>query len=438
MKKIRIRWVSLLLLLGAVIWLGGLLSKDEVVANNVEGFHFADNIIGKREITPFIKHPLDSYVKVSKGDTFAGILASNGLSGSEVFEVIRAMEKKGYDPRHILEGQNLRFRKSYSDELFDGLRLEIDVLNSLVVLLGEEIEVEYFDSNPVIDYLVAKGEVHGSLYKTLKDMGLSDRAIISFVDVFGFDVDFQRDIHPKDKFMMIYGESRENGVVRVLKAKLESSAGEFEYYRYSQDGEVGYYDKNGNSAKKALMRTPISGARLSSGYGYRVHPIMGYRKMHKGVDFAAAPGTPIYAAGDGIVEKVVSRKGGYGKYIVLRHGNNYKTLYAHMRSFARGMSRGKRVKQRQVIGYVGSTGLSTGPHLHYEVINNGKKINPSRLRLPRGKSVLSSNKEEFESYIRVFEDIEYNNISTGSLYSIGNDETLEGSNLIKRLTFLHG
>ncbi|MCK5275569.1 MAG: M23 family metallopeptidase, partial [Alphaproteobacteria bacterium] len=212
------------------------------------------------------------------------------------------------------------------------------------------------------------------------------------IRIFSWDVDFQRDIRKGDGFEVMYerffddnGELAHNG--EVVYASLTLSGKRHAVYRHIlKNGDVDYFDEKGQSAKKALMRTPIDGARLSSGFGKRKHPILGYTKMHKGLDFAAPRGTPIYAAGNGTVN-YAGKKGGYGNYVRIRHNGTYQTAYAHMSGIARGVRKGKRVNQGQVIGYVGTTGRSTGNHLHYEVIRNGKFINSRRMHLPSGKAL---------------------------------------------------
>ena len=185
----------------------------------------------------------------------------------------------------------------------------------------------------------------------------------------------------------------------VLYASLMVGGKTIPVYRYkSDDGVVDYYRENGTSLKRILMQTPIDGARMSSGYGMRHHPVLGYNKMHKGVDFAAPRGTPIYAAGNGVVEKA-GRHGGYGNYIRIRHSNGLKTAYAHMRKFAKGMSDGKRVSQGQVIGYVGTTGRSTGPHLHFEVLKNGKQVNPKSIKSSGGEKLAGKSLRNFQKEI---------------------------------------
>ena len=228
-----------------------------------------------------------------------------------------------------------------------------------------------------------------SLYKAATDEKIPANIIIEFARIYGFQVDFQRDIRKQDKFQIMYeiflndkNEIIETG--EILFANLKLSGQDNGLYYFDKEGSEGHYDKNGKSVKKALMKTPINGARLSSSFGMRKHPIDGYNKMHRGTDFAAPTGTPIMASGDGVVKKA-GWCGGGGNCVKIRHNSTYQTVYAHMSKFARGIKAGVRVKQGQTIGYVGSTGKSTGPHLHYEVIVNGKKVNSQKLKLPSVK-----------------------------------------------------
>jgi murein DD-endopeptidase MepM/ murein hydrolase activator NlpD len=200
-----------------------------------------------------------------------------------------------------------------------------------------------------------------------------------------------------DRFVDSQGETIYHGDIAF--AALTLSGQRQALYRFTRDnGEEGFFDPSGKSARKALLRTPVDGARLSSGFGRRKHPILGYTRMHKGVDFAAPKGTPIYAAGSGTVD-VAGRNGGYGKYVRIRHNGSYSTAYAHMNGFAKGIRRGTRVKQGQVIGYIGSTGSSTGPHLHYEVIRDGRQMNPMKVKMPAGPKLAGKERERFLAYI---------------------------------------
>ena len=220
------------------------------------------------------------------------------------------------------------------------------------------------------------------------------------IRLYSFDIDFQRDIHKDDElelmYNIFYNENRRTvsyGEVEYIN--LIQGKNNLEYFLFeTSDGNLDYFNRSGKNVRKTLMKTPLDGAKLSSNYGMRKHPILGYNKMHKGVDFAAPKGTPIYAAGNGTID-YIGRKGAYGKYIRIRHNNAYKTAYAHLNSFSKGMSKGTRVKQGQIIGYVGSTGRSTGPHLHYEVIYEGKQINPMKMKLPSGKVLKGTELENF-------------------------------------------
>ena len=237
------------------------------------------------------------------------------------------------------------------------------------------------------------------------DAGLPISILMEMVQIFSFDVDFQREIQKGDKFEVLYenqlnddGETVALGP--VLFASLSLSGKILGLYRHEPgNGPVDYFNIKGQSARKALMRTPINGASLSSGYGMRRHPILGYNKMHRGLDFSAPRRTPIVAAGDGVIE-VAGRNGSYGKYIRIRHNGTYKTAYAHMKGYARGMRAGKRVRQGQTIGYVGTTGRSTGPHLHYEVLRNGTQMNPRKLKLPTGQKLKGTALAQFERQVR--------------------------------------
>jgi murein DD-endopeptidase MepM/ murein hydrolase activator NlpD len=224
---------------------------------------------------------------------------------------------------------------------------------------------------------------------------------MEFVQLYSFDIDFQRDIRKGNKikiFFEIYTDSQNNyiksGNINFSEIILDDES--YELYRFQSEGDefVEYFNSDGKSATKALMKTPINGARLSSGFGMRKHPILGYNKKHQGVDFAAPTGTPIMAAGTGHIE-FVGNNGGAGKYIRIKHLNGYKTSYSHLSKYASGIQKNVKVRQGQVIGYVGNTGLSTGPHLHYEVIFNGKRINPMKMKLPSGKQLKDKNLEIF-------------------------------------------
>ena len=251
------------------------------------------------------------------------------------------------------------------------------------------------------DILYSENIILDSLYKSAINQKIPPNIIVEFARIYGFQVDFQRDIKKKDSFQIMYevyidDKNRIIETGKILFANLKLSGENYSLYYFDKEGSQGHYDKSGKSVKKALMKTPINGARLSSPFGMRKHPIDGYNKMHRGTDFAAPMGTPIMASGDGLVKKA-GWCGGGGNCIVIKHNSTYKTVYAHMSKFAKGIRSGVRVKQAQIIGYVGSTGKSTGPHLHYEVIVNGKKINSQTLKLPSGKILKGEERKLFET-----------------------------------------
>ena len=249
--------------------------------------------------------------------------------------------------------------------------------------------------------VVIKKEIKSSLYSAAIKSGIEPNIIVEFARIFGFEVDFQRDIRKGDWFEILYERFEDdNNVVqdtgKIIYASMFVNGAEINLYNFQDgSGDIGFYDINGKSIVKSLMKTPINGARLSSSYGMRKHPILGYNKMHRGTDFAAPSGTPIMASGAGKITRA-RWCGGGGNCVKIKHNSTYETIYAHMKSFARGIKEGRRVKQGQIIGYVGSTGMSTGPHLHYEVIVNGKKVNSQKLKLPSGKILKGKAREEFE------------------------------------------
>ncbi|ACT57842.1 M23 family metallopeptidase [Hirschia baltica] len=252
------------------------------------------------------------------------------------------------------------------------------------------------------DFEKVGGVIDTSIYDLALKQGAGDQQVVDFAEIFAYDVDFQREIRQGDTFEIAYEVFRDelgNTIKKgdVLYASLNGKKVSRNFYRYttSDDGITDYYDDNGKAARKFLMKTPINGARLSSSFGKRRHPVLGYTKVHKGTDFAAPRGTPIYAAGNGVVERA-SRYGSYGNYVRIRHADGYKTAYAHMNGYGKGIKSGVRVKQGQIIGYVGTTGRSTGPHLHYEVQINGKHVDAMRLKLPTGRTLSGEMLEKFK------------------------------------------
>ena len=351
-------------------------------------------------------------VSVSSGDTLIELLTDEGLDRTTANTIITTL-KEVFNPRQLRRGQEITLAFEIAengDQLFRELNLKLDVTREIRVtrlpdnsFTAKEILCE-LNTKPVL----SRAEISSSLYNAAIDADMPIDVLIQMIRAYSYDVDFQRDIQPGDKFEALYEKMLdENGDFvkggSILYASLQTSGNTLSIYRYeTSDGEVDLYDENGKSVRKTLMVTPIDGARLSSRYGMRKHPILGYSRMHKGLDFAAPTGTPIMAAGDGVVE-YAGRKGGYGKYIRIRHANEYKTAYGHMSRFASGIRKGVRIKQGQIIGYVGSTGVSTGPHLHYEVLHRGKSLNPSSVKTPPGRTLKG---EELNKFLLEKKDLE--------------------------------
>ena len=278
--------------------------------------------------------------------------------------------------------------------------------NTEKIYLKRDIQTDEFSQKILVtrlkkNILYNENIILDSLYKSASQKKIPANIIIEFARIYGFQVDFQRDIRKKDSFQIMYevfiddnDKIIETG--NVLFANLNLSGENNALYYFDEKGNEGHYDKNGKSVQKALMKTPINGARLSSPFGMRKHPIDGFNKMHKGTDFAAPMGTPIMASGNGVIKKA-GWCGGGGNCIVIKHNSTYQTIYAHMSKFAGGIRSGVRVKQGQIIGFVGSTGKSTGPHLHYEVVVNGKKVNSQTLKLPSGKILKGNSRKIFET-----------------------------------------
>ena len=333
-------------------------------------------------------------INVSKGDNFAKILKKGGLRGRDIDKLI-INGGDVYDFSKIYQGDIIKIFSKYDDNKnlnnFE-LIYRFSKIEELFISFLEDKFIYEIKKIPITsEKIFVSGVIETSLYKAMKDKGLSEIVINEIIRIYSFDVDFQRDIYAGDSFeIYITREKNEKNETVSIKdpeyLMLSSRGTELPYYLYSTEEFNEYFDENGKGMTKSLMKTPINGARLSSSYGMRKHPILGYNKMHKGLDFAAPTGTPIFAAGNGIVE-YVGRNGGYGKYIRIRHDSTYKTAYAHLNSYKKGIGNGVRVKQGDIIGYVGSTGRSTGPHLHYEIIVNGQQINPATLKLPSGRKL---------------------------------------------------
>lgn len=351
----------------------------------------------------------DKSITISTGDTLSSILLANGATRQEVREIANAMTP-AFPASRLMQGQQMRIGFAQDDSrprlapvrvsIFDGddhavtvglVRKEGDA-NAHYVRLEDADALLADDGTLQVNAPTKRANLYESLYQTGLRANLPRPVIDRMVRVHAYDVDFKRGVQPGDSLEVFYvaddNEGNISGEPEILYSALTIRGETKRFYRFRtpDDGAVDYYDEEGKSAKKFLIRKPINGGVMRSGFGMRRHPILGYRKMHTGVDWAARSGTPIVAAGNGIVEKA-EWTSGYGRYTVIRHANGYKSAYAHQSGFAKGVSEGAKVRQGQVIGFVGSTGLSTGPHLHYEVVVNGRFVDPMRIRVPRGRSL---------------------------------------------------
>ena len=341
--------------------------------------------------------------KVSNGETFDNILGLYFIKDKEIREIKKQLSNK-VNLNKLNTDHKIKFTLDQSNNLIKDFTFQIS--NKEKIYLRRNTDNNQFNQKILVTKLkkntiYKENAIMQSLYKSALDQKIPANVIIEFARIYGFQVDFQRDIRKRDSFQILFEVFKDdNGKVietgEILFANLKLSGVNNSLYFFNQEGSQGHYDKNGKSVKKALMKTPINGARLSSPFGMRKHPIDGFNKMHKGTDFAAPMGTPIMASGDGVIKKA-GWCGGGGNCIVIKHNSTYQTVYAHMSKFARGIRNGVRVKQAQTIGYVGSTGKSTGPHLHYEVIVNGKKINSQKLKLPSGKILKGDQRKKFET-----------------------------------------
>ena len=341
--------------------------------------------------------------KISHGETFDNILVRYSVTSDEIIKIKKEL-KLNYNLDNLKTNLNIKFiidesnNKKITSFIFP-------ISKTKKILLTRDLDTNLYKKKLVITNLKRKvifkeGKILQSLYKTAIDLEVQPNIIIEFARVYGFQVDFQRDIRKNDTFQIMYEVFEDdNGKIfhtgNVIFADLKLSGVNNSLYYFDKKGNEGHYDANGKSVEKALMKTPINGARLSSSFGMRKHPIDGYNKMHRGTDFAAPAGTPIMASGSGVIIRA-RWCGGGGNCIKIKHNSTYETIYAHMKNFARGIKEGIRVKQGQIIGYVGSTGKSTGPHLHYEVVVNGKKVNSQKLKLPSGKTLKGKERKLFE------------------------------------------
>ena len=353
-----------------------------------------------------IKSPFTNLnYEIKKGDTIQKILKKLKVKNNDIQNTIIQYKKYG-NPNKLLVGNKIDIiiEKSLSTNKNTIVKFSVPITKSTTIAITKN-EDNKIVSNKIITKLykrkvLSENIIKKNLYSSAMEVNINPDTIIEFARIFGFEIDFQRDIRKNDYFKIVYEKYfDENGKFiksgSILFTHMSVNGREITLYKFGNDKSYGYFDVNGKSVEKALMKTPINGARLSSPFGMRKHPILGYNKKHLGTDFAAPMGTPIMASGSGTITRA-KWCGGGGNCIKIKHNSTYETVYAHMKSFAAGMKVGKKVRQGQIIGYVGSTGMSTGPHLHYEVIVNGKKVNSQTLKLPSGKVLKDEERKQFE------------------------------------------
>ena len=343
-------------------------------------------------------------IKVKKNDTFSKIINSFVKNKNFKIEIINKI-KSEINLKNLKIGQQIFFHINEKKEL-KKIIIPLNFADNLVLEIYQGSIFLKKEKNKIIKEIQsAKFVINSSLYEDGIKNGLPINILTNAIRLYSFDIDFQRDIQKNTEFEISYEilinketNERNYGEIHFINMIIQNK--NLEYFMFkTEEGFVDYFNREGKNVKKSLLKTPIDGARLSSKFGMRKHPILGYNKLHKGVDFAAEKGTPVFAGGNGIIE-YIGYNGGYGKYIRIRHNNDYKTAYAHLSSFNKNFSKGKRVNQGEVIAYVGSTGKSTGPHLHYEIIFQNKQINPMKMKLPSGKILKNDELKRYQKNLK--------------------------------------
>nr|WP_211113673.1 peptidoglycan DD-metalloendopeptidase family protein [Azospirillum endophyticum] len=356
-------------------------------------------------------------LSIGRGDTLMDLLATAKVPTNDAHDAVAALREL-YNPRRLQVGQHVTVLfepRRGGARKFVGFEFAPDPLRSVsIARKGDAGFTSSQTEKPVTRKPVAaQGVIRSSLFEAGAQAGVPISVMMAFIQNFSYDVDFQRDLQPGDRFEILYeklvtAEGIQAGEGELLYASLTLSGDDMPIYRFkTRDGRIDYYNGDGESIRRALLRTPVDGARITSGFGMRHHPILGFSKMHKGVDFGAPTGTPIYAAGRGTIE-IAERSSSYGNYVRIRHNTEISTAYAHMSRFAKSIRRGGKVDQGDVIGYVGTTGRSTGPHLHYEVLKAGHQVNPRSIDLPTGEKLEGRELQAFQqarrSIEKMFED----------------------------------
>jgi murein DD-endopeptidase MepM/ murein hydrolase activator NlpD len=390
------------------------------------------NSVDPEYIEAHVEESSSTYV-VRKGDTLSRILAIQSVPQSDISEITKLFKQKHSDlplkiGQKIVFEYDINITENQSDDLavesrtLSKMTIVLDKVNFLEIVRGNEGFTTKTASVPLIK-LISKtsATIDSNFIATLKSLGLSSSNIVELVNAYSYQIDFQRQIQPGDKITVITEkflteeDSKFSHYGKILFASLSSSGKDYNIYRYLHDNNYQFFSEDGKSVKRSLLRTPVKVLRVSSHYGLRKHPISGYNKQHKGVDFAAATGTPIYSAGDGVVTQLGWRSG-YGKFIQIKHSGTLSTAYAHASNFAKSLKVGSRVKQGDIIAYVGSTGNTTGPHLHYEVLVNGKHVNPMSIKTSPGLELSGKGLEKFNSFKKEFAAIN-NKLENGSEFA---------------------
>ena len=367
-----------------------------------------NNIYLKKSINNLTSKLKPRYLEINydvqKGDNYEKIIENLNLPLSEKEKFLNTV-KRQKEIKSLRQNQQIYFKLDRKNKVRI-IKFKIEISKKKDIYFWRDKDQTKFNSKIIEKQLTKvivfkEGVIENSLYNAAVRLNIRPNTIIEFARLYGFQVDFQRDIWKGDSFQIIYEqfENEDKSLIEsgdIIFSNLNTQGNDLNLYKFELGkNEIDYFDENGKSMKKTLMKTPINGARLSSPFGKRKHPILGFTKMHTGTDFAAPTGTPIMASGDGVVTRA-QWCGGGGNCVKIKHNSVYQTVYAHMSKFGRGIKKGTRVKQGQIIGYVGSTGLSTGPHLHYEVIENGRKINSQKLKLPSGKTLKGKLRNNFE------------------------------------------
>ena len=397
-----------LIIITIIAILSSAIFRQNTADQNIKLKETLDNIYLKKTLVEITNNLQPRYSTINytskSGDTYQSIIDSLDISKKEKQIILNSiLSNKSLKILNINQKFFFKCDNLLNQKIIE-FKIETDKKNEIIFFRtenSEKLQSKKIKKNYTKKLVYKETVITDSLYNSAINLGINANVIIEFARLYGFQVDFQRDIWKEDSFQIIYEEfiNENNEIVdtgEIIFANLNLQNTDLQLYRFEYNkNKIDFFDENGKSIKKTLMKTPINGARLSSSYGKRKHPILGYTKMHTGTDFAAPTGTPIMASGDGKVTKA-GWCGGGGNCVKIKHNSTYQTVYAHMSKFGRGIKKGVRVKQGQIIGYVGSTGMSTGPHLHYEVIENGKKVNSQKLKLPSGKVLKGEERKRFE------------------------------------------